>query len=447
LKTSPEILLLFGLTSEEKTLVNGLISSFEMETVDLSINTIESFVAEFPEKKICLIVFHIDENQEKQHYTIRVIRTLVGNQVPFLVLVPPEKSAEIDRYLKAGADDYMDLPLNKSRFSIGFLILLELGQAMPLPQKTSGALHNKQRTGSDGFAWKRIADYFQKELSYFSPKSLLMQKQSDIIADRWKHVKKLGRGGFGEVWLVEEIGTGRLAVAKTPHSSQMNICVLRSAAILKRLVHHPNIIQLIEITKGKEKLSLILEYVEGQTLQELLLAGMTPPDKENSFLQLLSAVSYSHENKILHRDIKPENIIISKTGRLKLFDFGIAQDLSWQSPGTVFAGTVNYTAPEQFEGKVCLASDIWPLGVILYIFATKKVPYILQFDRYSNDNEMNFTAKAPRELTPNLDIELERIIMQCLQKDLLKRYHTATELQDDILTTFPRFGTGEIIPW
>ena len=98
LKTASESILLFGLSTEERNLVKGLISSFEIELVDLSINTFESFVAEFPEKKICLIVYHVDENQKKNNYIIRVIRNIVGNQVPFLILVPQkncQRSANI----------------------------------------------------------------------------------------------------------------------------------------------------------------------------------------------------------------------------------------------------------------------------------------------------------------------------------------------------------------
>jgi hypothetical protein len=444
LKTPSETILQFGLSPAEKDLIKRLISSFEVETVDLSLATIGNFAQKFPEKKPCLIVYHIDEYQKQQNYIIRVIRAFVGNRIPFLVLVPGRKSDEIEKYLKAGADDYMELPVNENRFSIGFLVLLELGQAIVRP-RSERPTKNQGDTAANEYGWNRIINYFQKELSYFAPKSLIQRARSDP-SSRWQQVKKLGQGGFGIVWLVKEIGTDRLAVAKIPHSSQMNVRILRSAAILKRLVHHPNIVHLLEIVKDSGKLILIQEYIEGPTLQELLEVGISPIDKETYFLQLLSAISYAHRHKILHRDIKPENIIISKAGQLKLLDFGIAQDLSWQSPGRSSEGTLNFMPPEQFEGHSCIASDVWALGVILYIFAANAVPYILQNDSYPMDIEINVEARAPRKINPEISAELEGIIMQCLQKDLLKRYKDATELQEELRTTFPQFGEGGIIP-
>ena len=439
-----DTILLFDLSPAEKDLVQGLLSSFEIETVDLSLATIGNFAQHLPEKKVCLIVYHIDENLKKQNYIIRVIRAFVGDQIPFLVLVPPQKADEIEKYLQAGADDYMELPLNENRFSIGFLILLELGQAISRPGNQESQ-DRKESTKSE-YGWQRIINYFQKELSYFSPKSLIQKVRSEGISERWRQVKKLGQGGFGVVWLVEEIGTGRLAVAKIPHSPEMNIRILRSAAILKRLIHHPNIVHLVEVVREAGRLILIQEYVDGPTLQELLEVGISGFDKETCFLQLLSAVSYAHTHKIMHRDIKPENIIINRAGQLKLLDFGIAQDLSWQSPGRTSVGTLNFMPPEQFEGKSCIASDVWALGVILYIFAANAVPYLLQNDNYPVDIELNVEARAPRKINPNLPVELEKIIMRCLQRDLLKRYRDATELQEALRTACPRFGKGEIIP-
>jgi len=157
-------------------------------------------------------------------------------------------------------------------------------------------------------------------------------------------------------------------------------------------------------------------------------------------------VSYAHKHKILHRDIKPENIIITKTGLVKLLDFGIARDLSWQTAEGSSAGTVNFMPPEQFEGKSCIASDVWAIGVILYIFATNAVPYFQLNDHYPMDIDTTVESRAPRLINPALDVGLERIIMRCLQKDLDKRYANATELENDLRETFPKFGRGELLP-
>lgn len=445
MKSPSETILLFGLSTAETILVKRLVSSFEIETVPLTIGTVRKFVADSPEKKICLVIFHVDVQQPRQDKVIQLIRDFVGPRVPFLILVPGEKLGEIKKLLSAGADDFMELPLNENRFSIGFLILLEMGQAVIRPHTTDyPKIKNETRASKDFL--NRLVGYFQEGLSYFAPKSLISRPRTEKISDKWQQVRQLGSGGFGVVWLVKEIGTNKLAVAKTPHSSFMNIRTLRSAAILKRLVHHPNIVHLLEIVKESGKFILIQEYVEGPTLQQLLEGSISSLDKEAYFLQLVSVISYAHKHKILHRDIKPENIIINKRGQVKLLDFGIAQDLSWQTPDKSSAGTVNFMPPEQFEGQSCIASDVWSLGVILFIFATNTVPYSQQNDQYPLDIDTTIESRSPHKINPQLDPNLERIIMRCLQRDLAKRYQNATELQEDLQTTLPLFGRGELLP-
>jgi CheY-like chemotaxis protein len=445
LKAPLETILLFNLSAAETALVKQLVSSFEIDIVPLSIGTIRNFVQRFPEKKICLIILHVAVHHSRQDRVIRLIRDFVGPFVPFLILVPDQRKRDIKKYLAAGADDFMEMPLNENRFSISFLILLEMGQAVSRPR-----IPERRSTGDDpgrgSEAFGRLVGYFQEGLSYFTPKSLIKKAGTEKISDRWEQVRRLGLGGFGVVWLVREIGTGRLAVAKMPHSPQMNVRVLRSAAILKRLVHHPNIVHLLEIVKDSGKFILIQEYVKGPTLQQLLERNISPLDREAFFLQLVSVISYAHKHKILHRDIKPGNIIISESGQVKLLDFGIARDLSWQTPASDSEGTVNFMPPEQFAGRSCLASDVWALGVILYIFATKAVPYFQQNDQYPQDVDITVESRAPRKINPRLDINLERIIMRCLQKDLDKRYQDATELLEDLRTILPLFGRGEILP-
>lgn len=445
MQSPSETILLFGLSDTETALVQQLVSSFEIEIIPLTIGTIRNFIHRFPEKKICLVIFRVDAQQKRQDRVIGLIRDFAGALTPFLILIPEPQKGNVRKYLNAGADDFMELPLNEERFSIGFLILLEMGQAITRPQAARTLSHTDEFQRKR-YIVNRLVDYFRQGLNYFAPKSLIIMARTERISDKWQQVKKLGSGGFGEVALVKEIGADRLAVAKTPHSAEMNIRVLRSAAILKKLIHHPNIVHLLEIVKDSGKFILIQEYVEGPTLQQLLEKNISPLDKETWFLQLVSVISYAHKHKIMHRDIKPENIIISKTGQVKLLDFGIARDLSWQPPDKSSAGTVNFMPPEQFEGQSCLASDVWALGVILYIFATNAVPYFQGNDQYPQDIDITVESRAPRKINPLLDINLERIIMHCLQKDLERRYRNATELLEDLRTILPLFGRGKMLP-
>lgn len=442
----PETILQFGLTEVELNLIEDLTSSFEVDRVTLTIQTIRKFVTNFPISRLCLVVYRV-QNRDKEDGIIRLIRDFIGPLIPILLLVPKEKRKNIKKYLQAGADDFINLPLHSNQFSISFLVLLEIGQTIASHRRRMEEKSASKKEIPNPPRWHRAIQYLQAGLSYFTPKSLTATRQTEYIFDRWQHVKRLGLGGFGVVYLVEEIGSSRRAVAKIPHSMQMNLRVLRSAAILKRLVHHPNIVHLIEVVKDHGKFILIQEYVEGPTLQGLLEKGISPIDRESYFLQLLSVVSYSHKHKILHRDIKPENILINKAGQVKLLDFGIARDLSWQTADGGSEGTVNFMPPEQFTGKSCIASDVWALGVILYIFATNSTPYDQQNSGYPGDISTTLASRRPSAVRPNFSPHLEAIIMQCLEKDLERRYQNATQLLDHLRWAFPEFGKGVTLPY
>ncbi len=439
LQSTADTLLLFNLSPGETRLIGRLVSSFALETVSLQNNNLNEYQKTDPQHQVCLVIFHVDAENNRQHLDIRRIRDHLGENVPILILIPAKNRKNIRKYLKAGADDYLFLPLNQDQFSVSFLILLEIGQTMAHSQRP-------QTSQDSTFAWNRWINPFRAGESYFSPRTLAGNRKTEGSFNKWEKLHRLGLGGFGVVWLVRETGTGRLAVAKTPHSPALNIRVLRSAAILKRLIHHPGICQLLEVVKHNGKFILIQEYINGPTLQELLKTRISARNREDYFSQLLSAVAFSHNHRILHRDIKPENIMISKTGKLKLLDFGIARDLSWQGAGKSSEGTLSYMAPEQYAGKSCLASDIWSLGIILYIFTTNAVPYQLYNDEYPEDMEKELRNRAPLTINPRIDRELDRIIMGCLEVDLKKRYGNGYALQQDLFKTFPLFGSGELLP-
>jgi len=439
MKNHPETILFFNLSEEESKLVERLIVSYDIETVSLTVDTIKDFITEFPDRKISLIVYHIEENQKKVKRVIKQIRDLVGLFVPFLILVPMQQYWKIDKFITAGADDFIKLPMGRNKFSISFLVMLEMGLAIVRSQiQKSPKEEGSATTGRTELS--RIANIFQADLNFFTPKALIQRKRSVSWPNKWGRVKKLGHGEFGSVWLLEEMSSGRRAVAKIPHSSERNGSVLRSAAILKRLGYHPNIVELYEVVRDGGKLVLIQEYVEGLTLRQLLEHSIPPVNKESYLLQLLSAISYSHKQKILHRDIRPDNIIISKSGQLKLLDFGIAGDLSFRPEDGNLMRTGNFIPPEQHEGQSCIASDVWALGVILYIFATNVVPCVPLTDRYRKNIEMTVERRAPRKINPSISPGLERIIMTCLKKDPCMRYCDATHMLDDLVTTFPGFG-------
>ncbi len=438
---------MIGLEEKEQALIKGLIASFELKTQSIDINFLKKNNEKaFYEKDICLVVFNIDETKRRYAKKIRRIKRLLIRPVPILVLIPKKLTSNIHRYLKAGADDYNLLPLDIDSFSVRFYVLLECGQAILQAKgnyEHSSATHSSL-TNKD--ILQKIMIQLKEGLNFFAPKPQIRLSKFQPISDKWESIRQLGSGGDGIVWLVRKIGTSDLAVAKIPHSRDMNLNSLRAAAILKRLIHHPNIVHLIEVIKEDDKFILIQEYVDGKTLPEILESGCSPGLKEALFLQLLSVTAYAHNHKIMHRDIKPENIMITSGGRMKLLDFGLAKDMAWEEEKKFSEGTLSFMPPEQFEGKSCLASDVYTLGIILYLLSTKRIPFYRDNTHYPMDLDVTAKAIPPRELNPKIPPALEEIIMTCLEQNLEKRYKNASELQNELLIKFPELGDGSVIP-
>jgi serine/threonine protein kinase len=226
----------------------------------------------------------------------------------------------------------------------------------------------------------------------------------------------------------------------------MNPRFIREAAILRRLAGHPNCVQLQEVIEEKGKVILIEEYVEGATLLELLDQGMERSTKEKVFLELLDVVARAHGQKVMHRDIKPENIIITPAGVSKLLDFGTGKDLTLRSTSSTVVGSRPYMAPEQIAGKSQIASDVWAMGILLYLFATGLLPFYDENEKKLMDMILECDPDPPGRLEPELPAELERIILRCLQKDTDMRFRDAGELRRELLEYFPHFGNGQTLP-
>ncbi|HBG20456.1 MAG TPA: hypothetical protein DDY32_14620, partial [Desulfobulbaceae bacterium] len=186
MQTPIETILTFGLSDAEMTLVDRLVSSFEIETTPLAIATVRNFVKNNPAKKIDLAVYHVNPEHPKQDRVIQLIRDFVGEIVPFLILVPQEKMGELKKLLQAGADDFVELPLNEERFSISFLILLEMGQALPRYRELRPTVAVDREIPVERDGWSRVVDYIQDGLSYFAPKSLIRRARPENISDRWQ---------------------------------------------------------------------------------------------------------------------------------------------------------------------------------------------------------------------------------------------------------------------
>jgi CheY-like chemotaxis protein len=273
---------------------------------------------------------------------------------------------------------------------------------------------------------------------------LALLQMTPLLGGRYEKVKKLGQGNFGEVWLVmdtETMGPQRRYVAKIPFLKTANPKFRKEAAICQKLDPHPGVARLIETLEDDGKLIIIQEYVEGPTLGDLLDQELPRPLVERIILQLLEVVAHAHKNRIMHRDIKPNNIIITPDGNLKLLDFGAAKMLGEKEISATMVGSRPFMAPEQIMGQSERRSDIWAIGVIMYLLYTGELPFYSEVEKLLIDQILEQEPVPPREENPEIPPALETIILKCLKKKVEERYPSAVALRDDLLRQFPHYGT------
>ena len=138
-------------------------------------------------------------------------------------------------------------------------------------------------------------------------------------------------------------------------------------------------------------------------------------------------------------------MILTHSGKLKLLDFGLAADLSARNADTSAMGSLPFMAPEHIRGKSCIASDVWALGVMLYLLSARCLPFSNESESYLMDSILEMPPVSPRCLEPGLSEKLEAIILKALEKDVSKRYRNAGELNSDLLKAFPDFGNGNVL--
>uniref|UniRef100_A0A7C3WIK3 Response regulator n=1 Tax=Desulfobacca acetoxidans TaxID=60893 RepID=A0A7C3WIK3_9BACT len=272
---------------------------------------------------------------------------------------------------------------------------------------------------------------------------LALLSMTPLIGGRYEKIKKLGQGSFGEIWLVldtEATGPERRYVAKIPFFKTANAKFRQEAAICQQLAPHPGVPKLVDIVEDDGKVVLIQEYVEGRTLADMLGEELPPPLVESIILQLIEVVAHAHAHRIIHRDIKPNNIIIQADGTLKLMDYGAAKLLKEKDISATMIGSRPFMAPEQLMGKSERRSDIWAIGVIMYLLYTGELPFYSDVEKLLIDQILEQEPVPPRQLNPELPPALEEIILKCLKKKPEERYPNALALKADLLHHFPDYG-------
>jgi PAS domain S-box-containing protein len=289
----------------------------------------------------------------------------------------------------------------------------------------------------------RFLKQFVPKVLPFSGDFFSLMRMTELIDERYEKVERLGRGSYGEVWKVrdtEREGRAPYYVAKIPRNKEFNNKFRKEAEICQQLEGHPNTIKIIDVVEHRGRVVLIQEFVAGRSLLELIFGSMGESKKERIILQLVDVVAHAHKNRIVHRDIKPENVLIGSDGLLKLLDYGVAKELKDKKFSSTMVGSRPYMAPEQIMGESQIASDVWALGVVIYMLYTHVLPFVEANEKALMDLILTREPDPPRQIKPDIPVELERIILKCLNKDPKKRFANAGVLKERILDTFPQFG-------
>jgi eukaryotic-like serine/threonine-protein kinase len=242
----------------------------------------------------------------------------------------------------------------------------------------------------------------------------------------------IGSGGMGDVYKAYNSSLNRFAAVKILYHKEFAER-FKNEAYIQSSVSHPNIARLYEYAAYEDKPCIVMEYVEGESLDALLRrkGKLSSEETENIIRQVVSALAYLHKKEIMHRDIKPQNFKIQSDGTVKMLDFGIAKHK--YSPkltqvGFVI-GTMEYLAPEQFQQKEELKSDVWATGVMAYELVTGYMPFDASNPVTLRSKITKGSFTNPKILIPEISDKLVTVIDKCLRVNTAGR-STSAEIEN-----------------
>ncbi len=262
-----------------------------------------------------------------------------------------------------------------------------------------------------------------------------------LLGERYEIIEKIGAGGMSIVYKAKDNRLQRYVAIKELREEFVQdeefVAKFRKEALSAASLSHPNIVGIYDVGSDKDLHYIVMEYVEGKTLKEVIAEKGPFPAKTVLELgvQMVSALKHAHSKKIIHRDIKPQNILLTNEGVLKVTDFGIAKAVD---SSTIVAtgnaiGSVHYFSPEQAKGKyVNESSDLYSCGIVLFELATKKLPFEADSHISIALKHINEEIPRPSEFNKAIPKNLEQLILKATSKGQMDRYQNADEMLYDM---------------
>jgi eukaryotic-like serine/threonine-protein kinase len=261
-----------------------------------------------------------------------------------------------------------------------------------------------------------------------------------VLSGRYRVLRKIGGGGMADVYLCEDLTLGRRVALKVLLSRFLNdpsfVERFRREAKAAAGLNHANLVSIYDWGEVDGTYFIVMEYVEGETLKDLVRRGgrLSGSEAVRISLQLLAALEFAHRTGIVHRDVKPQNVMLDRDGNAKVTDFGIARagDSGMTEAGSIL-GTAQYLAPEQAKGqRVDERSDLYSVGIVLYEMLTGTVPFKGDSAVTVALKHVNEMAAEPAQLVPGMPYALNQIVLKAIAKDPEQRYQTAEQFARDL---------------
>ncbi|MBQ1547464.1 MAG: Stk1 family PASTA domain-containing Ser/Thr kinase, partial [Lachnospiraceae bacterium] len=266
-----------------------------------------------------------------------------------------------------------------------------------------------------------------------------MLEPGSFLADRYEIIEKIGAGGMSDVYKAKDHVLSRdvaIKVLKAEFAEDMTfVSKFRTEAQSAAGLEHPNIVNIYDVGSEDGLYYIVMECVEGITLKTYIekKGRLNYKESISIAIQVGRGIEAAHNKGIIHRDIKPQNIIISKEGKVKVTDFGIARAASGNTVNADVMGSVHYFSPEQARnGYSNEQSDIYSLGIVMYEMVTGRVPFDGETAVAVALQHLQNEMVPPSQIAPETPVALEGIIKKATQKSMDKRYSNMDELLSDL---------------